>query len=706
MKYKLRLKLLENIIQSADEGTEKLEFIRMKKEAEEFLKFHNEKLSSENFKCTLAGCLFECNRHREYVRHLQRVHPRESNLGCQFGLSCRQAFANLGLLKDHISQAHQKKSSTLPEQSPAGAVNVPCRCSISKCGGAQFSNLKTLMLHLRNYHAKADEMVSCIFEDCSSKYDKATTLRNHFNKVHFKAGKLNLKKANKVLLPEVYNIETDESQNLDDAFLDDGVEPNDQFMEEEEEGLEGIEDMEDDAEPEVIDDVFMMAYCDFLNRLINYQFIPQSSVQLISEEYLKNYLKANEVKTSVLRNSLLKNIPGISEVDIRKILEDVAENDPFLKAQISLDTDYKRLKYLKENFTYVEPVEIVFNIKEVKAGLETKALMHYIPVVQTIKNLVQDSTFLEVSETNIGDTSESVLRDVKDGLIYKTNKYFIDNPDALCLFLYSDAVELVNPLGAGRGKHKVIQIFLTLAEIPRTQRSKIDRIQLVGVVKEKVVKQFGFKKVYRRLVENLTKLEEGVTVHHPVQRLVKCGLLLHPSDNLEAHCVGGFSQSFSSLDICRFCHIQYNDLHDNIHNYGSKQHRKWTREEYDRAAAAQVVEERNRTLDESHDEDDNFEADAGVSLDSSISDTDSSADEETDESGPEEQELFGIKHRYPLNVLKAFHSTSGFPVDILHDIFEGVVSQDLLGIIRILKVKGWFSIQEYNTNMKNHNTVV
>ena len=214
----------------------------------------------------------------------------------------------------------------------------------------------------------------------------------------------------------------------------------------------------------------------------------------------------------------------------------------------------------------------------------------------------------------------------------------------------------MNPLGAGRGKHKVIQIFLSLAEIPRTQRSKIDRIQLVGVVKEKVVKQFGFKKVYRRLVEDLIKLEEGVTVHHPVQRLVKCGLLLHPSDNLEAHSVGGFSQSFSSLDICRFCHIKYNDLQENIHNYGSKQHRKWTREEYDRAA--QVVEERNQTLDDSNDEDDdNLEPDAGVLADSSNSDTDSSADEETDESDPQEQELFGIKDRCPLNILKAFHST-------------------------------------------------
>ena len=83
LKYKLRLKLLENIIQSARDELEKLECIRLTKEAEEFLKFHNEKLSSENFKCTLAGCLYECNRHRDYLRHLQRVHPQES----QFGLS-------------------------------------------------------------------------------------------------------------------------------------------------------------------------------------------------------------------------------------------------------------------------------------------------------------------------------------------------------------------------------------------------------------------------------------------------------------------------------------------------------------------------------------------------------------------------------------------------------------------------------------------
>ena len=96
-----------------------------------------------------------------------------------------------------------------------------------------------------------------------------------------------------------------------------------------------------------------------------------------------------------------------------------------------------------------------------------------------------------------------MLRDVKDGSAFKNNQFFLENPEALTILLYSDGVEVVNPLGAGRGKHKVIQIFLTFGEIPKTQRSKIDRIQLVAVVKEKVVKQFGFKKVYHQIVEDL-----------------------------------------------------------------------------------------------------------------------------------------------------------------------------------------------------------
>jgi hypothetical protein len=71
-------------------------------------------------------------------------------------------------------------------------------------------------------------------------------------------------------------------------------------------------------------------------------------------------------------------------------------------------------------------------------------------------------------------------------------------------------------------------------------------------------------------------------VQNPVPRLLKCGLILHAGDNLESHSVGGFSTCFSSLDICRFCHITHSDLRDHIHDYdGEAAHKYWTTTEYD-----------------------------------------------------------------------------------------------------------------------------
>ena len=133
----------------------------------------------------------------------------------------------------------------------------------------------------------------------------------------------------------------------------------------------------------------------------------------------------------------------------------------------------------------------------------------------------------------VSDVSDCSLRDVKDGGLYRNNSYFQQNPGAYTMMLYSDAIELVNPLGAGRGKHKVIQIFFSLCEIAKHERSKIDKIQLVAVFKEKLIKQFGYKKIYQELIEDLKRLEAGVTVFYPVERIVKCGLLIHPADNLE-----------------------------------------------------------------------------------------------------------------------------------------------------------------------------
>ena len=70
----------------------------------------------------------------------------------------------------------------------------------------------------------------------------------------------------------------------------------------------------------------------------------------------------------------------------------------------------------------------------------------------------------------------NTFKDLMDGKVYQSNTYFVQNPDAYCAHFYSDSIELSNPLGAAKGKHKVNQVFYTIAQIPKEQRSRIDRM--------------------------------------------------------------------------------------------------------------------------------------------------------------------------------------------------------------------------------------
>ncbi len=78
------------------------------------------------------------------------------------------------------------------------------------------------------------------------------------------------------------------------------------------------------------------------------------------------------------------------------------------------------------------------------------------------------------------------------------------------------------------------------------------------------------------------------------EETIKLGLICYSADNLEASAVGGFSQCFSSLDVCRVCHQQYNELQEIS---GIAKAAPWTREEYDAA-----VEDMDELFDSSDDE--------------------------------------------------------------------------------------------------------
>ena len=107
------------------------------------------------------------------------------------------------------------------------------------------------------------------------------------------------------------------------------------------------------------------------------------------------------------------------------------------------------------------------------------------------------------------------------------------------------------------------------------------------IFRESLLKKYSYSQIYSRLVQDLQKLEIGFDIFIPQKKTVKAGLLLYSADNLEAHQLGGFSCSFSSRSICRFCHIQYNDLDQHIHDYdGDESHKRWQISEYDSIAGS------------------------------------------------------------------------------------------------------------------------
>ena len=327
---------------------------------------------------------------------------------------------------------------------------------------------------------------------------------------------------------------------------------------------------------------------------------------------------------------------------------------------------------------------------------------------------MEDKSFndlLENERNNLDKADKDVLRDFTDGSAFKQNKYFKSNPGAYAAHFYSDAVEVSNPLGAAKGKHKINQVFYTVCQIPKDQRSKIDRMQLCMVFKDKHVKKYGYEKIFSTLIDDLKQLEEGITVSSPIERKVKLAVLAYSADNLEAHSLGGFSMCFSSRDICRFCHATHPDLKSRIHDFDSDEpHRYWKVNEYNDIFDKLEEDEEEQSVgsmdlernlfnegEESGDKNSVEDDDFNEGDDNSVEDDDLN---ELDSSEIVNKNTYGLRKRCPLNKLASFHSVLQFPPDCVHDLMEGVIAQDLFGVIKILVNEGWFTIDDYNKRIK------
>ena len=432
MKVQLKIAVLEEILKTE---------VQQRDYFEKCLAALKQKLKRKQsgYDCCFSGCTFRTKKHRSLVAHMKSTHPRATLIKCNFKKLCIRVFDKIEDLINHVKSEHSSldNPTTARKGMTGNQIDIPCKCILHSCGSQNFRNVKELMTHINTFHQH--DTRHCIFEDCTQAFPPSYKSRNHFRRKHINSEKMSLKPAhildadnigpeslpflNEILdTTEGCDIEGDEYGDYYDAFDIDYLEG-------------GNDELDDESEK-----YFLDYYADFLNRLVHEKFIPQTTVQDISEEYLENTKKAQEVRDKQLRN-LLQEMESTTREEIDRISKNLIDDDFFLKAQKQLNTKYKRTKYVKDNMQYVAPIEILLNDAEVKSGAK-KDVIHYIPLKEAVKNLMEDKTVIEMFRSKKPVSKEGVIADIIDGSIYKSNPFFEANEDALGLILYSDGVEL------------------------------------------------------------------------------------------------------------------------------------------------------------------------------------------------------------------------------------------------------------------------
>ncbi|CAC5410253.1 unnamed protein product [Mytilus coruscus] len=193
---------------------------------------------------------------------------------------------------------------------------------------------------------------------------------------------------------------------------------------------------------------------------------------------------------------------------------------------------------------------------------------------------------------------------------------------------------------------------MLLGNVTPKYRSQLYVIQLAILCMSSLIKTEGFSAVIDPLLQDLKLLEEeGITImksdgEHRLYGTVTAVI----ADNLGAHAIGGFLESFNCLRNCRHCFVTKQDMQT-----------MFSCNDFTLRSIAMHQAQL-----------------ANVAQDSTMS------------------SVYGIKNDSPLNSLKYFHVAEGMPSDLAHDLFEGVVCEVMTNTIGYCVREKFFTLEELN----------
>ncbi|XP_066509632.1 uncharacterized protein [Hoplias malabaricus] len=239
--------------------------------------------------------------------------------------------------------------------------------------------------------------------------------------------------------------------------------------------------------------------------------------------------------------------------------------DPFVR----VSTTYMQDSTIKKLFGLVEAEEIeigqsaCYKTKESSRALSIRSqYFYYIPLVKSLEQLLSHPVVLAMFDKGIEKCKAGFLKDIIDGDIMKSHPLFSVKPNALQLILYTDEIELCNPLGSHASKNKLLMVYYTLGNINPKYRSKLAAIRLLAIAKATDIAQSSVDVILDRIYKDLNMLYHGVKIKIcDEERTVYGALVSLCGDTLAQHEVTGFKEGVGfSFCKCRHCECSFEDM--------------------------------------------------------------------------------------------------------------------------------------------------
>lgn len=570
--------------------------------------------------------------HRQQHRHL---HNNKFHCGYH---ECRIMLSSERLLRLHTLRVHKVKvKHAAPSAPPCSNLNGKYVCTLSTCR-REFEIFKDLICHLKN-HLRRGLTIICPHASCNINYKQVASFSSHLTRKH-----RNLSVCSR-------NVLLTDNQDQDELFeLPFETSSNDNLSGNSETNFNIISANSEvrmhSVEKE--EDIIMNNLAQFCMKLEYQYLVPETTVQFSVEEIFKIHGQSKEFFKSQLSKTLRsENIPSHN---VDRIVAQSFSKDPFENQyDRNWKSSYRRKEFFKRTFTFVKPEKIKY-VKTIKKKGITRfvnTFYYYVNIKETLKACFSVDKSLRLDVKPAVRRTDGLLADVTDGKVYQDNIFFQENPSSVRIILYQDGVEIVNPLGGAKRKHKILAVYLSILNLPEHLRTRINSIKLVALCNERL---FDHQIVYGKIVEDLKELEE-IGFQLPNGNFVKVGVACIAGDNLGSHSLGGFVESFSkALYFCRFCYVDQLNFH---------------------GPDGETMRFDLRTVPSYHD---------------------------CVRRVPGQGKNYrGVKFNSVFNSLRSFHVCSpGLPCCFGHDLMEGIIAYDLFLFIKYFVNSDWFTYHELN----------